>query len=86
MKVAAEQYEVSLCGDCVALDANGEVFDGLGNDISESHSELMTAQGWDDFSFGPVDPEDEGHFSWSSCDGCGSTLGGTRFDYVAVKH
>lgn len=22
---------------------------------------------------------DEGHFSWSSCDSCGSTLGGTRF-------
>ena len=24
------------------------------------------------------DPEDEGHFSWSPCDTCGSRLGGNR--------
>ena len=25
-----------------------------------------------------LDPDDEGSFSWSSCDTCGSTLGGNR--------
>lgn len=26
----------------------------------------------------------EGGFSWSSCDSCGSTLGGLRYPYVAI--
>jgi hypothetical protein len=31
------------------------------------------------------DGEDEGFFSWSACDSCGSTLGGTRYAAHAVK-
>lgn len=29
-------------------------------------------------------PNDEGHFSWSACDCCGSSLGGTRYPGAAV--
>ncbi len=28
---------------------------------------------------------DEGYFSWSPCDTCGSTLGGTRYDCVLTN-
>ena len=27
----------------------------------------------------------DGHFSWHPCQGCGSTLGGTRFDYAILE-
>ena len=29
--------------------------------------------------------DDEGHFSWSSCDTCGSTFGGDRYDMVLTN-
>lgn len=32
-----------------------------------------------------VDSEDEGSFSWSPCDTCGSPLGGTRYDCVLTN-
>lgn len=32
-----------------------------------------------DLSEGDFDTDDEGGFSWQSCDGCGSTLGGQRY-------
>lgn len=32
-----------------------------------------------------VDPEDEGGFSWSECDTCGSRLGGNRTDCILTN-
>jgi hypothetical protein len=32
-----------------------------------------------------VDPDSEGSFSWSSCDTCGTTLGGNRTEMVLTK-
>lgn len=89
---------IELCADCVYVDANGpgEVFgwpgfldwwdgwlfgpaildyacdDGCG--ACEVCSEAYEKQG-------------EGHFvrPGTACDGCGSGLGGQRWDYVAVE-
>ena len=74
---------LEFCTDCVMLIANGECFDGDGNDIAPSVANAQTAiwgEGWDGaYGLTLNCPEDcEGWFSWSPCDGCGSMLGGAR--------
>ena len=59
------------------------------HNANSRHAALMEyhwpgADGWELY---PSCPEDcEGGFSWSSCNGCGSTLGGDRHPAVAWKH
>lgn len=72
--------DVSLCVDCVTADANGP------EEISDWAGFLPE---WDGFVFGPVLTDEdnepsEPYFSWRPCEGCGSRLGGDRFDYIAV--
>ena len=83
--------ELEFCVDCVMLIANGEVFDSDGNDIGPSVANAQTAI-WGTGINGAMglvlnshckecigeEEACEGWFSWSSCDGCGSTLGGDR--------
>lgn len=78
-----DAIEVALCVDCVYVDANG--YD------SEAVADHWTGflDEWDGYLFGSrVDLDTgepcEGHFSSSPCDGCGTTLGGERFDYLAL--
>lgn len=67
--------DLEFCIDCVMLIANGEGTD--------AHTEAMVAI-WGEGINGVMGlvlscPEDcEGWFSWSECDGCGSSLGGDR--------
>lgn len=61
---------LEICVDCLFYLANGEVTDGEGNDITAAHGAAI-ASVWGDAERDPW-------FSWSSCDGCGSTLGGDR--------
>lgn len=35
----------------------------------------------DIYAGNPMEP----HFSWEPCQGCGSTLGGDRYDYLALE-
>jgi hypothetical protein len=78
--------DVDLCVDCVFADANGQGAEGISEDWTGFLPE------WDGWLFGPVVTDEdnepaEAHFSWSTCDGCGSMLGGDRWDYIAVpKH
>jgi hypothetical protein len=74
---------IGLCDDCVAADANGseDAGDGWTGFLHE----------WQGYVFGPVLTDDnnepaEAHYvrPGVACDGCGSTLGGNRWDYVAV--
>lgn len=70
--------EVDLCVDCVAADANGS------DDASPEWLGFLPR--WDGWIFGPTEQEAEPHFvrPGTACDGCGSGLGGDRFDYYAV--
>jgi hypothetical protein len=64
-----------VCGDCLYVSANGTA------DLSpESEWSGFLPQYADVFDLTPVDPDDEGFFSWSPCASCGTGLGGTRFD------
>mgnify|MGYP001551418455 CR=1 FL=1 len=75
--------EIEVCVDCVQLLANGEVFDGNGNDISAEQRARIAAQ-WPEHQL-VLNCEDdcEGWFSWSSCEGCDGRFGGDRHPAVA---
>lgn len=81
-----EEYaDLSVCVDCLMMQANGTL--GQGDDAADhAHAELMAAQ-WPDHDLANNCPEGcEGSFSWQSCDGCGSTLGGDRHPMAAFPH
>lgn len=77
-----EQIKVSICVDCLETDAGYETDNALAMvhlrgyligpdyDIHDDHVMAMHS---------------DGYFSWGMCDGCGSNLGGQRWDMVAVK-
>jgi hypothetical protein len=66
-----------VCSDCLYVSANG---------ADENTTEWLgfLPEYADVIDLSPVDPEDEGHFSWSPCRTCGDVLGGTRFDVVVT--
>lgn len=78
--------ELSVCVDCLAIAANGELGQG-DTKADEAHAEAMSSQLMGDAPWlVPACPEDcEGWFSWSRCDGCGSTLGGDRHPAAIVR-
>lgn len=77
-----ERFSLDICSDCLLDLANGE----CGNE--EQHGCLNVDQrgvpvDWPDWTGYNVaidccGEDDCGYFSWSSCDYCGSTLGGDR--------
>jgi len=72
--------KIEICTDCLSLLANGEVFDGDGEDIADEHfAKMVAVWGESAASFPTLGGEDQG-FSWQWCDGCDSRLGGDRFD------
>lgn len=83
-----DRLPVDLCADCVIADANGT--DELGG--TPWRGFLPEWDGWlfGHIACGGTDDDDlycEGHFAppGRACDGCGTTLGGDRYCYVAVK-
>ena len=69
-----------VCDDCLYVSANGA------NALSpESQWSGFLPEYTDVLDLTPVDPEDDGHFSWSPCRTCGTGLGGTRFDVHVLR-
>lgn len=84
----SDTVEIAVCTDCLMLLANAEAFDAEGNEITEQvGANIQDLWGNTEITLGSVDDTedtaDEGYFSWSSCDGCGSTLGGDRYTATA---
>lgn len=76
-------YDIQLCIDCVLADA-GVPDEHYGTEWTGFYEQ------WDTFAFAPQMDDDTGepkepHFGKAPCDGCGTGLGGDRFDYVAVE-
>lgn len=79
--------ELSVCSDCIQLLANGEINDG--EDTAEKCAAGQARVWGDDVTHlvpggGSEDDDGDRGFSWQSCDGCGSNLGGDRFQAFAV--
>jgi hypothetical protein len=69
-----------VCEDCLYVSANGT------DDLSDESEWQGFLPRYDDvYDLTPVDPDDEGHFSWSPCATCGDSLGGTRFDVYVLR-
>ncbi len=85
MRIAIEN--LSVCVYCVSVIANGEAYNEDGDDVSADFAACHVDR------FGPgaaanlvLDhSDDEPYFSWSSCDACGSTDGGDRFNAALLS-
>ena len=60
---------MNVCVDCLFFIANGD----LPEDAERAAEVRSIGLDW------VITEDDEGHFSWSPCDACGSRLGGQRF-------
>ena len=82
--MCAKSLRIRICTDCLCYLANGDVPEDrpdLPAQIDKLWPEGPNGKWWD---IVPV-VEDEGSFSWWSCDCCGSGLGGYRYSAVAYK-
>jgi len=80
-----EAFDLEICVDCLALICNGTVgaddIDADNDHDARISANWPTAEGW---IIAPGDLDD-GHFSWSACEACGSTLGGDRHPATAFR-
>lgn len=78
-------YQMMVCVTCYFLIANGE---GDPEWTQEQHDEhLRTMDKFcGDLSLALGDSENDHEFSWSSCDSCRSTLGGSRHEVIGFEH
>lgn len=80
---------MSVCQCCMLVHANGECCD---DDAHDTEPWAQLPEGWHP-AMGVEDHNDgcdrdncecgDLGFSWQSCDGCGSALGGDRYAFVA---
>jgi len=72
--------KVSICGDCVYMDANGW------DDETCGPMPIPFPMGWlEGFIISSNDADHNcGHFSHDRCDGCGTPDAGTRYCYLAT--
>lgn len=80
---------LEICEDCVLL-INGYTPSELNSEEADRADRVMTAiwddDGWQLHENWPEDDEyREPWFSWQSCDGCNSGLGGNRYPAVAMR-
>lgn len=78
-----ETLNVRLCQDCVYVAANGN------DDQSSMPDWEGFLEHWEGWLFGPdpdADDPEQGHTvrPGTVCEGCGTGLGGLRWDYLAV--
>jgi len=80
-------YDIGLCTDCFICLVNGDVSDDV-EDPDKLLSELTWAESitpghWNSSSDEDETGENDHHFSTESCDGCGTSLHGDRYDATA---
>ena len=77
-----EFYTIEVCSDCLQVASSGApTYDGYSESGHPSaYAKALERWGQEPFS----DNDDEGSFSWDSCDFCGDPLGGQRFTASVV--
>lgn len=81
-RTAPEYTRADICPDCLYTDANGWNQDETGRPLPDPAPLSLLAGyliGPDADDLDDLDQALEPFFSWSSCQGCGSTLGGDRY-------
>jgi hypothetical protein len=75
----ATDIEVRICTDCVQLWANGETPVGMSEDETKAWLATVTLR-TAGYVVAVGGNEDNEHFSSATCDSCGDTRGGNRWD------
>jgi len=75
-----DSVEIYVCDLCLL--AHEAPNGGSYTDDEERTALSEWSRRWPGYRFAST--EDEGGFSWSACDGCGTTLGGNRYLASAV--
>lgn len=76
-----DKIELSVCVSCLEVLANGVET----TEHEQVARDMHEKWGGDERHIVPACTDEcEGGFSWTSCDGCGSTLGGDRHPAVAL--
>jgi len=73
-----DQFDVYVCIDCGYFLANG-----MPDEPDKDWSPDKLKARWDGYHLVNGDSDKDHEFSWSPCEGCGSTLGGARMHCVA---
>ena len=86
-----EMHRLAVCVDCMFLIANGETDPDFDVDAWAAKVERNwpSAEGWHlglGWFENPDAEETEHWFSWSPCEGCGSSLGGDRYWAHAARN
>ena len=81
-----DHIEGEACSDCLMLIANDDTSGTLRCETEEGEAAYLqdVADRTPEGSHGWIVQDGEGSFSWSSCDVCGSSLGGDRYPVVAL--
>lgn len=80
--IIIDQRTLAVCGDCLYFAANGWDERVTGNPLPDP-APMRLLPGYD---LSSVDDDPEPYFSWGPCQGCGDTLGGSRYDVVATLY
>jgi len=70
--------DIEVCGDCLGWIANGTIPDDRPTLLAEI-AKVWPGDMRHIVAGNSEDDNDEGAFSWSGCECCGSRLGGTRY-------
>ena len=79
---AFETIELMACQDCLFYVANGDLPEDRDDDKFEADIQATVGYPSGMISCGDSDKDEE--FSWSACECCGSTLGGSRHQLVCL--
>lgn len=89
-----QPMRVAICADCLIADAGGGDTNPHHPGLTRGAYDPRPLSRLAGYLIGPDcdihdndahDRHAEGFFSWAPCDGCGSSLGGQRWDMLAVK-
>ena len=84
--MAQEHVEIWLCADCMFAEELGELpEDEERAEEVEAGLERLADEGDIFPNFGSEEGEGYDEFSWSPCDCCGDTLGGSRYRYALFE-
>ncbi len=70
-----EITDIQVCADCILYIANGDLPE---DDNSNGWRPEQFETKWKGYQVCAGYSDQDNEFSWSSCDGCGSVLGGSR--------
>lgn len=75
MRETLTPSEIEICQDCLLILVNGEGPDDVAKALAHRWPVGTITLG----RLGSDEDQFDAFFSWQSCDGCGSTLGGDRY-------